>query len=345
MSTRRRVVVTGLGLVSPLGTGVEYNWQQLINNKSGIKDISQYINTIQYKDITSHIGGIIEQGNYNEHKYNINEWVPKNMQSTTSLFIQYAMCASQQAIDDSEYKPTTDEQRERYGVCIGSGIGSIEESYIAGNALYNKDNKQRHKLSAYAIPRLLVNLASGHISIQHKLYGINHSVSTACTTGAHSIGDAYRFIRDNDADIILCGGSEASVTPISMALFSRCKALSTKYNNNPIVASRPFDTKRDGFVMGEGSGIMILEELEHAKKRNAHIYSEIVGYGYSSDGYHITAPSSNGRGAQLCMNNALKYAQLQPSDIGYINAHATSTPCMLISLYLFIQQFIYILCV
>lgn len=325
---RRRVVVTGLGLVTPLGVGVQYVWNQLINHKSGIIDISNMLNTHQYKDITSHIAGMIPHGTYNENKYSVDEWVDKQYRSTASTFIQYAMCSATQALNDAKYTINTADESYRSGVCIGSGIGSIEQCYQSGAAVYqaNDSTQQKYRLSAYQIPRLLVNLAAGHVSIQHKFRGPNHSTSTACTTGAHSIGDAYRLIRDSDADIMICGGTEASVTPISMALFSRCRALSTRHNSSPGTASRPFDNERDGFVMGEGSGMLVLEELNHAISRNANIYCEVGGYGYSGDAYHITAPSSDGIGAQLCMLAALRNSGLQPSDISYINAHATSTP-------------------
>jgi 3-oxoacyl-[acyl-carrier-protein] synthase II len=320
-STKRRVVVTGLGVVSPLGCGWKHVWKQLINGQTGIQTITRA--DIMKLDLPSKIAATIPIGN-EQYQYNIDRYVPKTLQQSTSPFIHYAIASSTLALQDANIDTSimNEEQKQRIGVCIGSGIGSVEDGSDAGTLLSTKGRKG---VSVYTIPKMLVNLAAGQVSILYDIRGPNHAVSTACTTGAHAIGDAYRFIQYNDADIMIAGGTDACVTPIPMSLFARCRTLSSKFNDTPHIASRPFDSERDGFVMGEGSAVIILEEYEHAKKRNATIYAEISGYGLSSDAYHITSPSPDGRGAIACMKSALKHSNLLPDDIDYLNAHATST--------------------
>jgi len=310
--------VTGLGLVTPLGIGLKNVWSSLLASNSAVTRITAAnFPAISALDLPSKVCAPLPA------TFSLNDYVPASLQPSTSPFIHYALTAAHLALADSNYAPTTVQQLERTGVCIGSGIGSVEEPVVQHTLL---STKGRRGTSPYAIPRLLVNLAAGQVSIRYGFKGPNHSVSTACTTGAHSIGDAYRFIQHGDADVMLAGGTEQGITPLSLTLFSRCRALSTHYNDRPAEASRPFSSGRDGFVMGEGAAVLILEELQHARARGAKVYAEVRGYGCSADAHHITAPADDGSGAYRSMQRALHTAQLQPHHIDYINAHATSTP-------------------
>ncbi|ABD87856.1 beta-ketoacyl-ACP synthase II [Rhodopseudomonas palustris] len=315
----RRVVVTGLGMVSPLGCGVEQTWNRILNGESGARQIE----TFDVSDLTSRIACVVPRGDGTDGTFNPDQWMEPKDQRKVDDFIIYAMCAARQALDDANWHPATEEQRCATGTMIGSGIGGL--SGIADGAVLLKERGPR-RLSPFFIPGRLINLASGYVSIEHGLKGPNHAVVTACSTGAHAIGDASRLIMLGDADVMVAGGSEAPISRLAMAGFCAMRALSTNFNDTPHKASRPYDRDRDGFVMGEGAGIVVLEEYEHAKARGARIYAEIVGYGMSGDAYHISAPTPDGDGAYRCMSAALKRAGLSPSDLDYINAHGTSTP-------------------
>ena len=314
----RRVVVTGLGMVTPLGCGVEATWQRLIAGESGCRRIEKF----EVADLPAQIACQIPRGDGSNGTYNPDQWMEPKEQRKVDEFIVFAMAAATQALQDSGWKPTTDDERNRTGVLIGSGIGGLEG--IADTAIILKERGPR-RVSPFFIPGRLINLASGYVSIEHGLTGPNHSVVTACSTGAHALGDAGRLIALGDADVMVAGGAESPVCRISIAGFAACRALATSFNDTPEKASRPYDKNRDGFVMGEGAGIVVLEEYEHAKARGAKIYAELVGYGLSGDAFHITAPSENGDGAFRCMNAAIKRAGITPNDIDYINAHGTST--------------------
>ncbi|HLO79098.1 MAG TPA: beta-ketoacyl-ACP synthase II [Magnetospirillum sp.] len=313
----RRVVVTGLGIVSPLGCGIEHTWKRLINGESGIRAIEHF----EVADLAARIGGIIPRGTA-EGELDLDKVVPAKERRRMDDFIVYGLAAAQEAIEDSGWKPQDDEGRERTGVMIGSGIGGLPA--IADGAITLKDSGPR-RVSPFFIPSALINLVSGHLSIQYGFKGPNHAVVTACATGAHAIGDAARLIMFGDADVMVAGGAEAAICRLGIAGFAACKALSTARNDDPAAASRPWDKDRDGFVMGEGSGVLVLEELEHAKARGAKIYGEVIGYGMSGDAYHITAPAEDGNGGYRAMKAALERAGLQPGDIDYINAHGTAT--------------------
>ncbi len=315
----RRVVVTGLGMVTPLGCGGETVWQRLIAGQSGIRAIQSF----DVSDLPCKVAGQVPRGETAAGLFNADDWMPPKDQRKVEPFILFAMAAAVQAVEDSGWKPADAEGQERTGVMIGSGIGGLEG--IADGALLIKEKGTR-RLSPFFIPSCLINLASGHVSIRYGFKGPNHAVVTACSTGAHAIGDAARLIRLDDADVMVAGGTEAAICRIGLAGFAAARALSTSFNDNPPAASRPWDQDRDGFVMGEGSGIVVLEELEHAKQRGAKIYGEVIGYGMSGDAYHITAPAPDGNGAFRSMRNALKSAMLDPEAIDYINAHGTSTP-------------------
>ncbi len=315
----RRVVVTGFGLVTPLGVGAESVWKQLLDGKSGIRSIQNF----DVSDLPAKIAGQVPRGETASGAFNADDWVPPKDQRKMDEFIVYAIAAAEQAVTDAEWKPQDSEEKERTGVMIGSGIGGLPGITEGGLTLHEKGPR---RLSPFFIPSNLINLASGHVSIRYGFRGPNHAVVTACSTGAHAIGDAARLIMWDDADVMVAGGTEAAVCRIGIAGFAAARALSTAFNDEPHRASRPWDVKRDGFVMGEGSGIVVLEELEHAKKRGAKIYAEIIGYGMSGDAYHITAPAEDGNGAFRAMRNALKRAQVSPDQIDYINAHGTSTP-------------------
>ena len=314
----RRVVVTGLGLVSPLGVGVSYNWDSLIAGNSGIKKISNF-NT---DDLAAKIAGIIPRGE-EANAFNPDDILSVKEQRKVSDFILYAMAAANEAIADSSLDLNNNQLLENTGVIIGSGIGGLQEIQQSSITLSEKGAR---RISPFFIPSSLINLASGHVAMQYGFQGPNHSIVTACATGTHAIGDASRIIKYGDADIMICGGTESAICPLGIAGFAAARALSTKYNDNPELASRPWDEGRDGFVMGEGAGILVLEEYEHAKKRGAKIYAEVAGYGMSGDAYHITSPEPNGRGAKNAMKKALADAKINTDQVDYINAHGTSTP-------------------
>src|SRR5271163_3334978 len=315
----RRVVVTGLGMVSPLGCGVEPTWKRILNSESGARRIESF----DVSDLPSKIACVVPRGDGSNGTFNADQWMEPKDQRKVDDFIIFAMCAARQALDDANWHPATEEDRCATGTMIGSGIGGL--SGIADTALLLKERGPR-KVSPFFIPGRLINLASGYVSIEHGLKGPNHAVVTACSTGAHAIGDASRLISLGDADVMVAGGTESPICRIGMAGFCAARALSTGFNDTPEKASRPYDKDRDGFVMGEGAGILVLEEFEHAKKRGAKIYAEVVGYGMSGDAYHLTAPAEDGNGAFRSMRNALRRAQLSPDQIDYINAHGTSTP-------------------
>ncbi|MCX5570521.1 MULTISPECIES: beta-ketoacyl-ACP synthase II [Kaistia] len=314
----RRVVVTGMGMVTPLGCGVDANWSNILASKSG----AQKITSFEVEDLPAQIACLIPHGDKADGKYNPDDWMEPKDQRKVDDFIVYAMAAADQAVHDSGWLPTEYEDQIRTGVLIGSGIGGIQGIVEAGFTLRDKGPR---RISPFFIPGRLINLASGQVSIRYGFKGPNHSVVTACSTGSHAIGDAARLIALDDADVMIAGGTEGSVSRIALAGFAACKALATNFNDRPQEASRPYDRDRDGFVMGEGSGIVVLEEREHAIRRGAKIYGEVIGYGMSGDAYHITAPSEDGDGAYRCMVAALKRAGLQPSEIDYVNAHGTST--------------------
>jgi len=318
----RRVVVTGMGVVTSLGVGVDTNWDGLINGRSGIKAIENF----DVSDLPAKIGGQVPRVNDaddGDGLFNPDDWVPKKDQRRMDDFIIYGMCAAEQAISDSGWVAETEEQQWRTGVSIGSGIGGLSE--ISDGSI-TVDSGRARRLSPFFIPASLINLTSGHVSIKYGFKGPNHAVVTACSTGSHSIGDAARMIMLDDADVMIAGGAEAAICRLGVAGFCASRALSTHFNDTPEQASRPWDEDRDGFVMGDGSGVVVLEELEHAKKRGAKIYGEVVGYGMSGDANHITAPAADGNGAYRCMQNALARSGLNVDDIQYVNAHGTSTP-------------------
>ena len=314
----RRVVVTGVGLVSPLGGNTTTSWKNLIASKSGINTI----NNLNLGQLPVTIAGQVPYGDSTKGFFNPTDWMTTKEQRKTERFILYAIAASSQALLDSGWFPKTEKDKERTGVSIGSGIGGLQQIYDNSINFYNNGFK---RISPFFISGSLINLASGQVAIKHKIKGPNHATATACAAGAHAIGDAFRMINYGDADIMISGGTEAAICSLCIAGFYALRALS-KRNNAPQEASRPWDQERDGFVIGEGSGILILEELEHAKKRDAKIYAELIGYGLSSDAYHITAPTNNGNGAYRAMKNALYNAKISPENIDYINAHGTSTP-------------------
>jgi 3-oxoacyl-[acyl-carrier-protein] synthase II len=314
----KRVVVTGTGLLTPLGYGTEHVWKALIAGKSGVKQVTRF----DVSDLPTKIAGKIPHGE-GGGQLNLDAVVPPNEQRRVDRFISYAMAAAEEAVKDSGWVPANEEEQYRTGVMVGSGIGGL--STIEEN-LETLNVKGTRRISPFFIPASLINLASGQISIRYGFKGPNHAVVTACSTGAHAIGDAARMIQWGDADIMVAGGTENAVCRIGFAGFCAARAMSTGYNDTPEKASRPWDKGRDGFVMGEGAGIVVLEEYEHAKKRGAKIYGELVGYGMSGDAYHITAPSEDGNGAFRSMKMALARAEIPLEKIGYINAHGTSTP-------------------
>jgi 3-oxoacyl-[acyl-carrier-protein] synthase II len=314
----RRVVVTGLGIVSPLGCSVEGVWSRLIASESGIAPIT-YFDT---SDLPAKIAGQVPAADEKDG-FKVDDFISVKEQRKMDRFIQFGLVAAEAAIEDAGWKPTAQEDLERTGVMIGSGIGGLNT--IAENAVLLHEQGPR-RISPFFIPASLINLVSGHVSIKYQFQGPNHSAVTACATSAHALGDAARLIQWGDADVMVAGGAEAAICKLGMAGFAAARALSTNFNDTPTAASRPWDMGRDGFVMGEGAGVVVLEELEHAKRRGAKIYAELTGYGLSGDGYHITAPHPEGRGAMMAMKRALQSAKLDPSAIDYINAHGTSTP-------------------
>ncbi len=314
----RRVVVTGLGLISPFGVGVEHGWKELLSGRSACAKVEKF----ETGDLPCKIAHSIPRGDGSDGTFDPEQFLePKELRKIGD-FILYGMVAADEAIRDSGWQPLTEEERCATGVMIGSGIGGLDG--IEQTSILLRDRGPR-RVSPFFIPGQIINLISGQVSIRHGLKGPNHAVVTACSTGAHAIGDASRLIQFGDADVMLAGGAEAPITRLSLAGFAACRALSTDRNDEPEKASRPYDRDRDGFVMGEGAGVVVLEELEHAKARGAKIYAEVTGYGLTGDAYHITAPSEDGDGAFRCMSAALKRAGLSPADIDYINAHGTST--------------------
>jgi 3-oxoacyl-[acyl-carrier-protein] synthase II len=314
----RRVVITGVGMVSPLASGAEETWKRILAGQNAAEKIENF----QVDDVPAQIACQIPFGDGSDGTFNPDDWMEPKEQRKVDPFIIYGMAAADMALSDADWHPTEDEDCYRTGVLMGSGIGGLQG--IEQTSLLLAERGPR-RVSPFFIPGRLINLVSGQVSIKHNLKGPNHSVVTACSTGAHAIGDASRLIMFGDADVMVAGGAESPVCRLSMAGFSACKALSTSYNDDPKKASRPYDKDRDGFVMGEGAGAVILEEYEHAKARGAKIYAEVVGYGLSGDAFHITAPSEDGDGAFRCMTAALRNAKLDASEIDYINAHGTST--------------------
>jgi 3-oxoacyl-[acyl-carrier-protein] synthase II len=315
----RRVVVTGLGMISPLATGVEESWSRLVAGDSGAGPITKF----DASELPCRIACEVKRGDGTDGTFNPDQWVDYKDQRRYDTFMIYALGAAKQAVEDSGWEAKTDEDKFTTGVLIGSGIGGLPNIEATTLALYQKGPR---RVSPFFIPGSLINLASGVVSIEYGFRGPNHSVVTACATGSHAIGDASRMIALGDADVMIAGGTEAAISRLGIAGFVACKALSTKFNDQPERASRPYDRDRDGFVMGEGAGIVVLEELEHAKARGARIYAEVAGYGMSGDAYHITAPAMDGNGAYRCMQAALKRAGISAHDVDYINAHGTSTP-------------------
>ena len=314
----RRVVITGLGIVSPLGRGLKYNWEEgLLKSKCGIRKIP-YFDT---ENFAVKIAGIVPHGK-GEGEFDAESVIPVKDIKKMDLFIQYAIAAATDAVEDANWKPESEEEKLRTGVMIGSGIGGLGTIYETAKGMIEKNTS---KVSPFFIPASLINLASGQVSIKYGFKGPNHAVVTACATGTHAIGDAARIIALGDADVMIAGGAEAAVNPIGVAGFSAAKALCSTYNDEPEKASRPWDKNRGGFVMAEGSGVLVLEEYEHAKARGAKIYAEVIGYGMSGDAYHITAPASDGNGGERAMRAALKNAGIKPEDVDYINAHGTAT--------------------
>ena len=315
----RRVAITGMGIVSPLGTGLDRNWSALMSGEHGFSKITQF----EVDDLPCQIAARVPRGDGSDGTLDPDQWVEPREQRRIDDFILYGIIAARMAVEDSGYAAGTDEERARAGVMIGSGIGGLETIYATGKLM---DEQGPRRISPFFIPSALINLVSGHVSIKYGFKGPNHSVVTACATSTHAIGDATRLIKYGDADVMVAGGAEAAVCRLGMAGFAAARALSTSYNDDPGAASRPWDQGRDGFVMGEGAGVMVLEELEHAKKRGARIYAEVKGYGLSGDAHHITAPAEDGDGGFRAMRAALGDSKLDGGDIDHINAHGTSTP-------------------
>jgi 3-oxoacyl-[acyl-carrier-protein] synthase II len=318
----RRVVVTGMGMVTPLGLGVDHNWARITAGESGIRKIDEF----EVSDLPSQVAGLVPKSTDESPPagvLNFEKFIPAKELRRIDRFIAFGMVAAQEAVEDSGWKPSNEESLFRTGVMIGSGIGGLQTLYESSVTL--KEQGPR-RISPFSLPALLINLISGQVSIKYGFKGPNHAVVTACATGTHAIGDSARLIALGDADVMVCGGAEAAVNRLGVASFAAMRALSSGYNDNPTAASRPFDEGRDGFVIAEGAGVVVLEEYEHAKKRGAKIYAEVSGYGLSGDAYHITSPAENGDGGFRAMSAALKNAKLNPEDIGYINAHGTSTP-------------------
>ena len=321
----RRVVVTGLGMVTPLACGVEETWSRILDGQSGAGPITRF----DASNVTTKYACEVPLGDGTNGTFNADDWMAPKERRKVDDFILYGIAGADMAVRDSGWMPEDEESRLRTGVLVGSGIGGLNS--IAETAVLIKEKGPR-RVSPFFIPGALINLISGQISIKYGFKGPNHAVVTACSTGAHAIGDAARLIMTDDADVMIAGGAEAAISEIGIAGFNACKALSTKREDDPKAASRPYDADRDGFVMGEGSGVVVLEEYEHAKARGAKIYAEVVGYGLSGDAYHITAPSEDGEGGERSMRAALKKAGLEPKDIDYINAHGTSTMADVIEL-------------
>ena len=314
----RRVVVTGMGLLTSIGNDKDTSWNNLIDKKSGIKNINHF----DVSNLPAKIAGYINNNNEEEHYFNEKSLLEPRDINRNDRFIQYGLVAAEMAIEDAGLKNFSEDDKLRTGVSVGSGIGGLETIYNGSLTINNKESK---KLSPFFIPSSLVNLLSGQISIKYGFKGPNHSVVTACATGAHSIGDSGEMIKRGAADVMIAGGAEAAVCKLGIAGFCAARSLSTSFNDKPTIASRPWDKNRDGFVMGEGAGIIVLEEMEFAKKRGAHIYAELSGYGMSGDAHHITAPAEDGDGGYRAMKSALDMANISTDKVDYINAHGTST--------------------
>ncbi len=319
VGTGRRVVVTGMGIACPLGLGVDRVWQRLIAGESGISAIRSFDTT----ELPARIAGSVPAGVRAEGGLSLNEWIPVKDQKKMDRFIHLALVAATEAVEDSGWVPSDDEGREATGVMIGSGIGGLQTIFDASKLVFEGKVK---RISPFFIPSALINLASGHLSIKYGFKGPNHSAVTACATGVHAIGDAARLIMLGDADVMVAGGTEAAVCELGIGGFCASRALSTSFNDTPTKASRPWDRDRDGFVMGEGAGVLVLEELEHARARGARVYGEVAGYGLSGDAYHITAPAEGHEGAFRAMRAAFRNGRVDPADVQYVNAHGTSTP-------------------
>nr|XP_045618404.1 3-oxoacyl-[acyl-carrier-protein] synthase, mitochondrial-like isoform X2 [Procambarus clarkii] len=317
MSCVRRVVVTGLGLVTPLGVGTPHNWLRLTSGKVATSALADP----RFSQMPCRVAARVPRGK-EEGELDLSSHFNASELRAMTPAITFALVAAQEAIEDAKWKPDDRDQQERTGVAVGMGMVDLDDIIATNEKLQCKYSK----VSPYFVPRILTNMAAGQISMKYSFQGPNHSVSTACATGAHAVGDAFRFIKSGDADVMVCGGTEASISPLSIAGFCRLRALATNFNDCPESASRPFDAQREGFIMGEGAGILVLEEYEHAKERGANIYGEILGYGSTGDAHHYTAPREDGRGAVRAMARAIQEAHVHPEDIRYINAHATSTP-------------------
>ncbi|GAP88511.1 putative 3-oxoacyl-[acyl-carrier-protein] synthase [Rosellinia necatrix] len=321
----RRVVITGLGAVTPLGVGVRHSWNRLIAGDSGIVSVAGFEPQKRWSELTSKVAGLVPRDGGRgggAGLWRADDWLSAPDQRRMSIFSHYAMAAAEMALEDAAWEPEKAEDLQETGVCLGSGIGNLEELYKTSLVFENGGYK---KVSPLFVPQILTNLAAGHISMKYGFQGPNHAVTTACTTGAHSIGDASRFIAYGDADVMVAGGAESCIHPLTFAGFGRLRSLSTAFNDDPASSCRPFDRRRDGFVIAEGAAVMVLEELEHAKARGVPIYAEIKGYGCSADAHHMTSPREDGSGAYLAMRRALKHAGIKPLQVDYINAHATGT--------------------
>ncbi|KAI0024770.1 putative 3-oxoacyl--synthase [Xylariomycetidae sp. FL0641] len=314
----RRVVVTGLGAITPLGVGARQTWSNLIAGKSGIVSVANYEPQKKWQEFSSKVAGIVPTSEWRP-----DDWLSATDQRRMSTFSQYAIAATEMALADAAWKPQKQTDLEETGVCLGSGIGNLDELYNTSIA-YEKDGYK--KVSPLFVPKILINLAAGHIAMKYGFQGPNHAATTACTTGAHSIGDASRFIAHGDADVMVAGGSEACIHPLTFAGFGRSRSLATGFNHRPAEACRPFDRRRDGFVVAEGAAVLVLEELGHARRRGADVYAELRAYGCSGDAHHVTAPRADGDGARLAMHRALRHAGVKPGQVDYVNAHATGTP-------------------
>ncbi|KAK3943026.1 3-oxoacyl--synthase [Diplogelasinospora grovesii] len=323
----RRVVVTGLGAITPLGVGARPSWRRLVAGESGIISVSDFKPQSKWKELTSTVAGIVPTSETASDKevrpWRAADWLDASEQRRMSRFAQYAVAAAEMALSDAGWKPSDAQGLETTGVCIGSGIGNLDDVYSTSLA-YEQDGYK--KVSPLFVPKILINMAAGHIAMRYGFRGPNHAATTACTTGAHSIGDASRFIAFGDADVMVAGGAESCIHPLTFAGFGRSRSLSTVYNHDPTASCRPFDKDRAGFVVAEGAAVLVLEELEHAKARGANILAELRGYGCSGDAHHMTAPKEDGSGAFLAMKRALKNASIKPARVDYINAHATATP-------------------
>ncbi|KAG9257306.1 thiolase-like protein [Emericellopsis atlantica] len=316
----RRVVVTGLGAITPLGTNIASTWTRLLAGDSGLTSVlERFPSDPRWRELTSTVAGLVPEG---KDGWVADDWLDKSEQRRMSRFTQYALAAGEMALKDAQLEAMSSETKEETGVCLGSGIGNLDEMYETSLAHQSGGYK---KVSPLFVPKILINMAAGHIAMKYGFHGPNHAATTACTTGAHSIGDAARFIAMGDASVMIAGGSESCIHPLTFAGFGRARSLSTAYNNDPSGSCRPFDKGRNGFVVSEGAAVCVLEELEHARARGARIYAEVKGYGCSGDAYHMTAPREDGHGAFLAMKRALRNAGVRPAEVGYINAHGTGT--------------------